>query len=213
MSLDLRRKTIEELTKDFIAESPRIAVFGDVSKIPGDEHYFFLAALGMQMQNKKIIECGTHNGRSTYSLHYGNKKLNNNNRIITYDIYNFLANGIFNDTNIEYKMENLFDVNVRELNKEHILSSDIIFIDIDPHEGVLEYEMYNWLKENDYQGLILLDDIHLKEGHMNVFTGNSMQKFWDKIEDNYKLDVTSVGHYSGTGIVCFHFENYSILID
>ena len=82
MNLDLRRKTIEELTKDFIAENPRIARFSDVSKLPGDEHYFFLAALGMQMNNKKIIECGTHNGRSTYALYYGNKKLNNNNSII-----------------------------------------------------------------------------------------------------------------------------------
>lgn len=213
MNLDLRRKTIDELTKDFIADNPRIAVYGDVPKLPGDEHYFFLAALGMQMKNKKIIECGTHNGRSTYALYYGNKKLHNENHIITYDIHYFLADGIFNETTIEYKLENLFDKNVRELNKEHILSSDVIFIDIDPHEGVLEYEMYNWLKENDYQGLILLDDIHLQEGHMNVFTGNSMQKFWDKIEDKYKLDLTSVGHYSGTGIVCFHFENYSILMD
>jgi predicted O-methyltransferase YrrM len=213
MQLNLSKSKIEESTKDFILDNPKITIYEDVLKPIGDEHYLFLAALSMQIKNKKIIECGTHNGRSTYSLYYGNKKLNNNNMIYTYDINLFLANHIFDDTNIVFNMDDLFDKNVRELNKEHILSSDLLFIDIDPHEGVLEYEMYCWLKENDYQGLLLLDDIHLKEGHMNVNTGNSMQKFWDKIEDEYKMDLTSVGHYSGTGIVSFHLENYSITID
>ena len=196
-----------------MADNANIAQIEDVKKPCGDEHYFFLAALTSQLKNKKIIELGTHNGRSTVALNYGNLKYNNNNEIYTYDINYFLLPNIFRNTNINFRMENLFDGETREKNKEHILSSDIIFIDIDPHEGIMEYEMYCWLKDNDYKGILLFDDIHLGAGHMGVTTGNSMQQFWDKIEDQYKIDLTSVGHWSGTGLVCFHFENYEIIYD
>jgi len=30
---------------------------------------------------------------------------------------------------------------------------------------------------------------------MGVTTGNSMQQFWDKIDNKYKLDITDVGHW------------------
>jgi len=211
MKLDLTINKIYELTKDFLTDNPTISQYEDVKKLPGDEHYMFLAALSMQLKNKKIIELGTHNGRSAVSLNYGNLKLNNNNTIYTYDIVNYLAPNIFYNTNIIYKIENLFEPNNLEINKEHILSSDLIFIDVDPHEGVIEYEMYLWLEKNNYKGLILYDDILLEEGHMGVYSGNSMKKFWNKISDKYKLDLSSVGHYSGTGIVCFNFENYEII--
>jgi hypothetical protein len=57
----------------------------------------------------------------------------------------------------------------------------------------------------------LFDDIHLDEGHMGVYTGSSMKQFWSKIDDNIKIDLTSVGHWSGTGLVSFNFNNYTIL--
>lgn len=211
MKLNFTREHIFESTTDFLFNNQNIAVFNDVRQPPGKEHYFFLASLGLQLQNKKIMEFGTHHGRSSYTIDYGNRKNNNHNEIITYDINRIILNGIFDNTNIDYRIEDLFDPTNRENNKEHILSSDIIFIDIDPHEGIMEYDMYLWLKNNDYKGIILFDDIHLGPGHMGVTTGNSMQQFWDKIEDEYKIDLTSVGHWSGTGLVCFHFENYEIL--
>lgn len=211
MNLDFRRETILNLTQDFIKDNPNISVFGDVHKLPGDEHYYFLAALSMQLKNCKIIELGTHNGRSTVSLNYGNLKTNSNNTIYTYDIINYLAPNIFDNTNIIYNLQNLLEPSIREKNKEHILSSDLIFIDVDPHEGTVEYDMYLWLKENNYTGLILYDDINLDEGHLGVYTGNSMKKFWSKIDNTYKIELTSVGHSSGTGLVSFNFNNYNII--
>ena len=109
-------------------------------------------------------------------------------------------------------MEDLFNDKNREAQKEHILSSDFIMIDIDPHEGIMEYEMYEWLRTNDYKGVILFDDIHLKSGHMGVTSGNSMQQFWDKVDNAYKIDITNVGHWSGTGIVCFDKSIHEFII-
>ena len=82
-------------------------------------------------------------------------------------------------------MDNLFDHTIREVNREHLLSADLIFIDVDPHEGIVEYDMLLWLKENNFKGLILFDDIHLGPGHMGITSGNSMQQFWDKIDNQY----------------------------
>ena len=65
--------------------------------------------------------------------------------------------------NIHFRLEDLFNNTNREAQKEHILSSDFIMIDIDPHEGIMEYEMYEWLRTNKYKGVILWDDIHLKQ--------------------------------------------------
>lgn len=210
MLLDFTLTTINNLTRDFLNKNQSIATIEDVQKPCGDEHYFFLAALSLQFKNAKIIELGTHNGRSTIALNYGNLLSNNNNTIYTYDITYHLLPNIFTNTTINFRMENLFDPNIREINKQHILSSNVIFIDVDPHEGLIEYDMYLWLKENNYQGFILFDDIHLGPGHLGVTSGNSMQQFWDKIEDKYKIDLTSVGHWSGTGLVCFDFTKHTI---
>jgi predicted O-methyltransferase YrrM len=212
MKLNFSLENILSSTKDFLIDNQIISGLEDVKQPPGKEHYFFLASLGVQLQNKKIIELGTHKGVSSIALNYGNKKYNNNNTIITYDIMNILFPNIFDNTSIDFRIENLFDPQIREQNIENILSSDIIFIDIDPHEGVLEFEMYNWLKENNYKGLIFFDDIHLGVGHMGVFTGNSMQQFWDKVDNKDKLDLTKVGHWSGTGLVCFDFNNHEIIV-
>jgi len=211
MKLNFSLDYILSSTKDFLFDNPIISSFEDVREKPGKEHYLFLASLGLQLQNKKIIELGTHKGVSSIALNYGNKKNNNNNTIITYDICNLLVPSIFDNTNIIFKMENLFDPSIRDQNMENILSSDIIFIDIDPHEGIHEFEMYSWLKDNNYKGIILFDDIHLGIGHMGVYTGNSMQQFWSKVDPKYKLDLTSVGHWSGTGLVCFNFSDNELL--
>ena len=177
---------------------------------PGKEHYLLLASLGIQIKNKKIIELGTSTGLSAIALNYGNIKYNNNNTIYTYDICNGIIPNIFDNTNIQYILENFFDPFIREQNKEHILSSDVIFIDIDPHQGLLEYEMYNWLKNNNYKGIVLFDDIKLGVGHMGVYSGESMQKFWGKIDEENKMDLTPVGHWCGTGLI--YYRDYSFTI-
>ena len=181
----------------------------------GIEHYKLFMAISMQLKNVSILEIGTHNGNSAIALSYGNFA-GNNIKIDTYDIIDLLqecSRNFFNKYNINYKLENLFDINVRETNKDKILSYDIIFIDIDPHEGILEYEMLNWLKDNKYEGLIFFDDIHLGLGHIaNNYraTEHSMNDFWGKINDEIKKDLTYIGHHSGTGMVCFNFDKHEI---
>jgi predicted O-methyltransferase YrrM len=184
----------------------------------GIEHYKLFMGISRQLNNVKILEIGTHNGNSAVALSYG-KLYNNNITIDTYDIINLLQKNpkiFFDKYNVNYHLENLFDNNLRELYKNNILSYDIIFIDIDPHEGILEYEMLLWLKDNNYKGLIIFDDIHLGLNHTaNNYrpTQHSMIEFWEKIEENFKKDLTFIGHHSGTGLVSFNFNEHEIIID
>jgi hypothetical protein len=90
--------------------------------------------------------------------------------------------------------------------KDVILSCPFIFLDVDPHNGQMENEFINYIKEIDYQGFIICDDIwYFKEMRDN---------FWFKIEDDYRYDLTDIGHWSGTGIVTFNknisFHKYDV---
>ena len=208
--LDLRIESIEKYTKTIMKDCPEIKNCEYVPKPPGTEHYLLLAALSMQLKNKTILDFGTYRGNSAYMLAYGNRKLNNNNNIITYDITDVYKE-LVDTANVDYRFDNMFDPVVREENKEFLLSSDVMLIDIDPHEGILEYDMYNWLKENNYKGIIIYDDIHLGPGHMGTKSSRSMKEFWSKVDDKYKIDLTSVGHWTGTGVVCFNVEKCEIV--
>jgi hypothetical protein len=69
---------------------------------------------------------------------------------------------------------------------------------VDPHNGFMEMDFYNFLKKIDYQGFVICDDIwYFKEMRDN---------FWLKLEDKYKYDITNFGHFSGTGIFTFNPE-------
>ncbi len=210
MHLNFTKSYIENNTWDVLKKEPNLCNINDITQPIGQEHYMFLASLGIQLKNKTIVELGTHKGVSAYVLSYGNRHHNSQNRIVTYDISKF--DMPFIDLyNIEYKLSNLFDKDIREKNRNLLLNSDVIFIDIDPHEGILEYEMYKWLKDNNYKGIIIYDDIKLNRGHMGSQAESSMIEFWMKIPESEKIDLTNVGHWSGTGLVCFNLSDHIIV--
>ncbi len=62
-----------------------------------------------------------------------------------------------------------------------------------PETQPFEYEFLNVLRQNDWKGLLVLDDIHYND---------EMKRFWESIPVA-KYDLTDVGHASGTGIVDF----------
>lgn len=72
---------------------------------------------------------------------------------------------------------------------------DIIIIDVDPHNGFFEKSVYDKCKEIKFNGIIIYDDIILNP---------NMRNFWNNIPEKEKIDVTSYGHWSGTGIVNFN---------
>ena len=139
----------------------------------GLEHYKLLAYLSKQMNNSIIVELGTHHGTSCLCLCE-----NESNAVITYDLTSrkFGLKKIPN--NLTRYIGNIFDIN-----PEILIKSSLIFLDTS-HEGEFETKVFNYLVENDYKGILLLDDIHYN---------NIMINFWNSIKLP-KYDITSVGH-------------------
>lgn len=154
------------------------------------EHYALLENISHQHTNATFIDIGTHLGASAYALSRGSPT----NRVYSFDVLHKRPLPVI--PNVSYHLDNLMTPEGREKWKGTILGSTCIFLDIDPHEGSLEYEFYEWLRDNHYMGFMICDDIWLFEG--------MRRNFWYKIPREHKVDITDEGHtYSGTGLVCF----------
>lgn len=154
-----------------------------------NEHYRLLALLSTRVPpGKPIIDIGTCYGDSALALSYSGHAVH------SFDVADMVGDRLL-PPEISLNREDLFDAKVREQRKELLLSSGLILIDIAPHDGRPELEMVRWLQANRYEGLIVLDDIWwYKEMRDNL---------WYQIESEFKTDLTSVGHWSGTGVISF----------
>ena len=63
------------------------------------------------------------------------------------------SSGIKKD-NVEFKIQDF-----REDDTLDYDNISIIMIDVDPHDGTAEEEMFEYLEEKGWKGLVLLDDI------------------------------------------------------
>ena len=160
---------------------------GDYFGEAGVQHYKLLAYLSKQINHAIIFDIGTLGGYSALAL-----SNNSTNTVYTFDICDKVNKNIWGN-NVLFNMENIMESEIRNKWKDKLLASSIIFLDIDPHNGILEYEFYTWLKENNYNGLLILDDIH--------YFKDMRDNLWNKIPSSEKYDLTSFGHFSGTGVV------------
>lgn len=180
------------------------AVAGSVKAFPitpdefydraGRQHYRLLAFLASQMNGKTIIDIGTHKGSSALAL-----SVNPTNQVYSFDIQRKVP--LTDLPNVSFELANLWDADIRALWAPKLLSAALIVLDIDPHDGPMEYEFYEWLRDSGFKGLLLCDDIwYFKPMRDN---------FWFKIPTEHKLDITGLGHWSGTGLLSFAPQPYT----
>lgn len=158
----------------------------------GGNPYSFYAYISTLIDNKTILDVGTRRGLSALAFSY-----NKNNKVISYDLIECGASNIKKE-NIEFKIMDFR--NDETLNYDNV---DIIMIDVDPHDGVQEREMFKFLKDKNWKGILILDDI-LNNWPKIVPGANpqEMNNWWNEIQEE-KYDVSDIAHYSGTGIVNF----------
>lgn len=146
----------------------------------GKEHYRLLIYISTLYNNEVIFDVGTNKCMSALALSY-----NKSNKIKSFDIVKLLPENPLVD-NIEYI--------IGDSTKDTDLTNcPIIFLDVD-HDGLYENIFYGYLKSINWKGILILDDIHLNQ---------PMKEFWNKISEE-KYDITSIGHWSGTGLVIFN---------
>ena len=145
----------------------------------GVEHYRLLAHISSYYKNETLLDIGSYKGGSALALSF-----NKNNTVISIDIENHLELSI-NRANIEFKILNI-------LNHPNLLQkSKLIMLDT-AHDGLFERELYTYLIESNWNGIIIADDIHLNQ---------PVKKWWQSIDNKYKYDITKFGHHSGTGLI------------
>lgn len=160
---------------------------------PG-EHYRLLAALAKTLNPKVAIEVGTFQGTGALALLAG---MPVDGKVVTYDVVpwrgfdrGLLREDDFGDR-LEQRIGDLSDEVFLGSELDTLRSADLIFVD-GPKDGVFEKKFCAEVLRHltDRPRLVVFDDIR----RLN------MLQLWRDMPFA-KLDATSLGHWSGTGMI------------
>jgi len=189
-----------EKSLSWLSKAYEIKLSNDINKpgykfynqFPG-EHYRLLAALCLLEKPNVAIDLGTFTGMSSrVMLDYSNAK------VFTFDlvdwkefdsylnIYDFKSNRISQSKDDLSKSDNF------DKHKSIFRNSDLIFLD-GPKNVIFEESLLDLFFQLDFpikNRYLIVDDIKFPE----------MFNFWRKIKSP-KIDLSSFGHWSGTGVV------------
>lgn len=182
----------QELSLDDI--SPVEGHRNSTSLWPG-EHYKLLAGLVLALKPKIVIEIGTCRGLSALSM---KKFLPQGSKIVTFDTVDwkllpatYLRKDDFKDERLVQYLDDLSKPSVVSKYRQLLEKANMIFIDAEK-DGIMEQKFLDNFKSLSFKTkpLIVFDDIRLW----------NMLKIWRNISLP-KLDLTSFGSWTGTGIV------------
>ena len=164
-----------------------------LSLFPG-EHYQLLASLIDIIKPRRVLEVGTYTGLSALAML---TTLGEGARLTTYDVVPWdridgsaLRKSDFDDGRLLQRIGDLAQPAFFEVNQDVIRDADFIFVD-GPKDGRFEPAFIGRLlaASRAKPALVMFDDIRLW----------NMTQVWAGLPLP-KLDLTSFGHWSGTGI-------------
>ena len=193
-------------------------------------HYsVLLSHLSTYFNDSVIVDMGTRDGDSavalsynklnriyTYDIDHSTKAVEKFDKLdnVKYIIGNCLENnwnGMTLDDDIprkvyfsSYGTKTDMAGNVKQAisDKEIFLASSLIFLDIDPHDGVQERIVTDFLIENKWSGIMVCDDIGTGKEIYNSHP--DMLACWISVSiKNYNIADSIYSAGTGTGIVCF----------
>ncbi|MEI6536243.1 MAG: hypothetical protein WCN98_12930 [Verrucomicrobiaceae bacterium] len=200
--LDLSLRMMERAKAVSLAElterqRPDAVDFEFANIWPG-EHYRLLAALIDVINPQSVVEIGTFQGLSTLAM---KKFLRPGSRMATFDIMPWeqfqhacFRPADFADGSLVQKIGDLSNPAVFQEHQALLDESDLIFCD-GPKDGVFERRFLENLAAfgSAKPRLLVFDDIRLWK----------MLDIWRDI-NHPKLDITSFGHWTGTGLVAWN---------
>jgi predicted O-methyltransferase YrrM len=165
-----------------------------VNTWPG-EHYRLLAGVLQSLRPSTIVEIGTYTGLSALAML---EAMPTESRLVTFDVipWNELPNSALNQRDfksprLEQRIADLANPDRFGEHAELLREADILFVD-GPKDVRFERAFLDNLATIDLprKPILLFDDIRVW----------NMLKIWRSI-GHPKLDLTSFGHWSGTGLV------------
>jgi hypothetical protein len=169
--------------------------------LPQNEHYKLLTYLSFQFNDSLILDLGTFDGMSAICL-----AQNPTNRVISYDIVdkdfsdilrpiyvNNTSMEILNHTPFGKEYPNISFKNLDIINEDVDVLNSSVFMLLDiSHNGEDERNFMNKIKQTEFDGYILCDDIRT-----DIFP---LRDWFDSLEWS-KYDLTEVGHSTGSGLL------------
>lgn len=177
--------------------SSRISGGPKYSEVWPGEHYKLLAAIVSILKPKTVVEIGTGTGLSALSLL---KFLPADGKLVTFDTEEWwrisdtaLRKEDFSDPRFHFSTDNLTDPLLIGVYAGVLAKADLFFIDA-AKDVKTELALLKNLETIPFEKppLMIFDDIRLM----------SMISIWRSLPYP-KLDLTSFGHWSGTGLVRF----------
>lgn len=197
-SIELISNSFELDLKDITERLPEPPYYTDVW--PG-ECYNILAGAVKTFNPKVVIDFGTAGGLSALTL---KKFLSEDGKVFTFDIIPWqkyptdpiyprvvLRRRDFFDKRLFQYVEDLSDEKVFEKHIDIIKEAELIFVD-GPKDEVTEKKLLKNFQSVDFkhEPYIIMDDIKFL----------NMLEIWRSIKKP-KIDLTSFGHWSGTGLI------------
>ena len=201
-SLDDDLSTQQFKDYELIAEAIKFAALNPISPdfeyaniFPG-EHYRILAGLIKVLKPSTLIDIGTYRGCSSrVMLDYSEPEAT----VSTFDLYDYqsfdwtvLTEQDFTCGRLTQHLSDLKNVSEFEKHRDLLESADFIMLD-GPKDDEFEQIFLNLccrLKPFNRPRWLLIDDIRFE----------NMVHLWRSIKSP-KLDISSFGHFSGTGLV------------
>jgi hypothetical protein len=161
---------------------------------PG-EHYRFLQGLVQELAPRSVVEIGTFTGMSARVILDAASR---DCQLHTYDLVpwtafpSHLTEADFESGRLQQHLDDLANPGCFEAHLQRLNDAELIFCD-GPKDGMFEYRFLQLLagvKLSKQPRYLVLDDIRFL----------NMLALWRSI-DVPKLDLTSFGHWSGTGLV------------
>ena len=150
---------------------------------PGKSEYCLYSYLSRYFVNTTILDIGTGGGGSSKAF-----GVNPDNKVISFDLS--LRREIPTSKNVEYRLGEFIEDKTIDYS-----NVSIIMIDVDPHDGIKEPIMIDYLKSINWSGILLLDDI-------KFYRFPVLEKYWNELPYE-KYDLSDIGHDSGTGLINF----------
>jgi predicted O-methyltransferase YrrM len=164
---------------------------------PGKEPFKLIAYLSKHIGGN-AIDMGTLYGSSALALSY-----NEDTQVLTLDVKKHIPETQdivtpLNRTNIRMIVASCQSI------LPHAAKADLILLDIDINLTTEIKKIVHDLIYYKYKGVLVLDNIHVNQ---------DMKQVWNEIPTQIKkIDATSIGHHTGTGILIFNPSNIDITL-
>ena len=194
---------IESENKLLFRRSRNLDQRRDSTSLLGD-HYRLLSSIAKLVKAKKVVEVGTYTGMSAITFLDAQCEVTSFDIVSTFEFKDcIIQDEDLQGGKLNLVVDNIYEDHIFDKYVEVFLDADIIFLD-GPKFGGFEQKILPKILNLDFKKdtIVVVDDINMKE----------IKILWYKLTCP-RLDLTLLGHISGTGVIFPYLRNLHVPAD